>query len=36
MFSVFQQVIKFDCWFSAIFQIFYWFVSLIFDKLAPS
>ena len=30
-----MSYIKFDCLFLAIFQSFYWFVSFIFDKLAP-
>ena len=33
--SIFILAIKFDCLFLAIFQTFQWFVSLIFDKLAP-
>ena len=35
MFGVFTPAIKFDCLFLGIFQNFYWFVTLIFDKLAP-
>ena len=35
MFGVFTLAIKFDCLFAGIFQSFNWFVTLIFDKLAP-
>ena len=35
MFSIFTQVIKFNCLLLAIFQSFCVFVSFIFDKLAP-
>ena len=35
MFNIFTREIKFDCLCYAIFQIFDWFVSFIFDKLAP-
>ena len=35
MFGVFTLVIIFDCLFLGIFQNFYWFVTLIFDKSAP-
>ena len=35
MFNIFTLTIKFDCIFFAIFQSFYWFVNIIFDKLAP-
>ena len=34
MFGVFALAIKFDCLFLGIFQSFYRFVTLIFDKLA--
>ena len=34
MFGVFTLAIKFDCIFG-IFKSFHWFVTLIFDKLAP-
>ena len=34
-FSMFQQAVKFDSLVLANFQSFYWFVSYIFDKLAP-
>ena len=35
MFSIFTLAIKFDCFFLCIFQSFYWFVTFIFDKVAP-
>ena len=35
MFGIFTQAIKFYCLFLGIFKIFYWFVTLIFEKLAP-
>ena len=35
MFGVFTLAIKFDCLFLGIFKSFDWFVTLIFDKLAP-
>ena len=35
MFGVFTLAIKFDCLFLGIFKSFAWFVTLIFDKLAP-
>ena len=35
MFNIFTLAIKFDCLFLAGFQSIYWFVSFIFDKLAP-
>ena len=34
MFGVFTLAIKSDCLFLGIFKSFYWFVTLIFDKLA--
>ena len=34
-FSIYQRAIKFDGLVLANFQSFYWFVSYIFDKLAP-
>ena len=34
MFGVFTLAIKFDCLLLGIFQSFYWFLNLIFDKLA--
>ena len=36
MFGVFIPAIKFDYLFLDIFQSFYWFVTLIFDKFTPS
>ena len=35
MFSIFTLAIKFDCLFLTIYQRFYLFVDLVFDKLAP-
>ena len=35
MFIIFTLAIKFDSLFLTIFQMFRWFVSFIFDKLAP-
>ena len=35
MFGIFTLAIKFDCLFLGIFQSFHWFVTFIFDKLAP-
>ena len=34
-FSIFTLAIEFDCLFLTIFQSFYLFVDIIFDKLAP-
>ena len=34
MFGVFTLAIKFDCLILGIFQSFYWFLNLIFDRLA--
>ena len=36
IFCIFTLAIKFDCLFFGIFQSFYWFVTFMFDKLAPS
>ena len=35
MFGIFTLAIKFHCLFLGIFKSVYWFVSLIFDELAP-
>ena len=35
MFGVFKLAIKFDCLFLNIFQSFYWYVTLIFEKYTP-
>ena len=35
MFGIFTFAIKFDCLFLGIFRSFHWFVTFIFDKLAP-
>ena len=36
MFDIFTFAIKLDCLFLGIFRNFYWFVTFIFDKFAPS
>ena len=35
MFGIFTLAIKFDCLLLGIFKSFWWFVTLIFDELAP-